>query len=140
MTILCKWNNKKAVPEVKTLPSRKLDISPPTLFPAGEGKLEKTIRIPKGYQATVFGRAPKVNYPTFIKAAADGVLFVSVDKNGTLDRESKRGKILQLVDTNGDGIIQVNEVQRMIDGFFIGQHDRGVMYVHSLIDFFFEQP
>lgn len=43
-------------------------------------------------------------------------------------------------DTNGDGVIQVNEVQRVIDGFFIGSHDRGVMYIHSLIDYFFEQP
>lgn len=43
------------------------------------------------------------------------------------------------VDTNGDGQIQVNEVQRMIDGFFIGTHDHGVMYIHNLIDYFFEQ-
>lgn len=43
-------------------------------------------------------------------------------------------------DTNGDGFIEVSEVQRMIDGFFIGAHDHGVMYIHNLIDYFFEQP
>lgn len=43
-------------------------------------------------------------------------------------------------DRNGDGFIDVDEVQRMIDGFFIGTHDHGVMYIHNLIDFFFEQP
>lgn len=42
-------------------------------------------------------------------------------------------------DANSDGIIQVDEVQRMIDGFFIGTHDHGVMYIHSLIDHFYEQ-
>ncbi len=42
-------------------------------------------------------------------------------------------------DSNGDGYIQVNEVQRMIDGFFVGTHDHGVMYIHNLINHFFEQ-
>lgn len=42
-------------------------------------------------------------------------------------------------DINGDGQIQLSEVERMIDGYFIGEHDRGVMYIHSLIDFYFEQ-
>ena len=42
-------------------------------------------------------------------------------------------------DTNGNGSIETNEVQGMIDGFFIGTHDHGVMYIHNLIDFFFEQ-
>ena len=43
-------------------------------------------------------------------------------------------------DTNGDGFIEISEVQRMIDGFFISTHDHGVMYIHNLIDYFFEQP
>ena len=65
------------------------------------------------------------------------VLLLSLSSYGQTNNDSAR---FQEADINGDGIIQVNEVQRMIDGFFIGQHDRGVMYVHSLIDFFFEQP
>ncbi len=64
-------------------------------------------------------------------------LLLSLSSYGQTFNEDNR---FQEADTNGDGVIQVNEVQRMIDGFFIGQHDRGVMYVHSLIDFFFEQP
>lgn len=43
-------------------------------------------------------------------------------------------------DTNGDGIIQIPEVQKMIDGYLIGQHDKDEMYLHDLIDHFFEQP
>jgi len=64
-------------------------------------------------------------------------LFLCLSSFGQTFNDDNR---FQEADTNGDGIIQVNEVQRMIDGFFIGQHDRGVMYVHSLIDYFFEQP
>lgn len=43
------------------------------------------------------------------------------------------------IDKNSDGFIQVEEVQTIIDGFFIGLHDHGVMFVHNLIDYFFEQ-
>lgn len=43
------------------------------------------------------------------------------------------------VDSNGNGQIEVVEIQTMIDGFFIGLHDRDAMYMHDLIDFYFEQ-
>jgi|GEM_PF-2850526 len=42
-------------------------------------------------------------------------------------------------DSNADGKISIPEVREMIDGFFIGKHDHGVMYIHELIDYFFEQ-
>ncbi len=74
------------------------------LFPAGKGALEKTIRIPKGYRATIFGRSPKMNFPTFVKATADGKVFVSVDKNGPQTSDSDRGKIVQIIDTDSDGV------------------------------------
>jgi hypothetical protein len=71
------------------------------------------------------------------KIVIGGALILSLSSFGQTFNEGNR---FQEADTNGDGVIQVNEVQRMIDGFFIGKHDRGVMYVHSLIDYFFEQP
>lgn len=64
-------------------------------------------------------------------------LFVSTSSFGQSINDVSR---FTEADSNGDGIIQVDEVQEMIDGFFIGAHDRGVMYIHNLIDFFFEQP
>jgi hypothetical protein len=42
-------------------------------------------------------------------------------------------------DTDSNGIISIPEVREMIDGFFIGRHDQGVMYIHDLIDYYFEQ-
>lgn len=64
-------------------------------------------------------------------------LFIATSSFGQTINDVSR---FQEADRNGDGVIQVNEVQRMIDGFFIGSHDRGVMYIHNLIDYFFEQP
>ena len=74
------------------------------LFPAGKGELEKTIRLPEGYRAHIFARPPAVNYPVFVKATAEGRLFVSVDKNGSVGREPGRGKVLEIEDSDGDGV------------------------------------
>jgi putative heme-binding domain-containing protein len=61
-------------------------------------------KLPEGLQATLFAAPPMVNYPTFVEAAANGDLYVSVDKNGSLDTKPDRGFIYKLVDTNGDGV------------------------------------
>lgn len=60
-------------------------------------------KLPAGLEATLFAAPPMVNYPTFVAAAANGELFVSVDKNGSLDAKPDRGFIYKLVDTDGDG-------------------------------------
>jgi hypothetical protein len=57
-----------------------------------------------------------------------------------LGSENSKTVRFEEADTNGDGIIQETEVQSMIDGFFIGTHDHGVMYIHGLIDLFYDQP
>lgn len=74
------------------------------LVPAGKDGLLRTLRLPEGYAATIFARPPEVNYPTFVKATPEGELFVSVDKNGSLDREPGRGKIVAVTDSDGDGV------------------------------------
>lgn len=60
-------------------------------------------RIPEGFEATLFAAPPAVNYPVFVAAATDGTVFVSSDKNGSLDREPMRGSVVRLVDIDGDG-------------------------------------
>ncbi len=61
-------------------------------------------KLPAGFTANLFAAPPLVNYPTFIVPGEEGELFVSVDKNGSLDRvEEGRGFIVKLVDTDGDG-------------------------------------
>jgi putative heme-binding domain-containing protein len=61
-------------------------------------------KVPKGYSATLFGKPPEVSYPVSLSASGDGQLFVSVDKNGSLDRERHRGSIIRMTDSTGSGI------------------------------------
>ena len=68
-----------------------------------ERELLGECKLPEGFDATLFAYPPAVNYPVFVAAAPDGTLFVSSDKNGSLDRELKRGSIVRLQDFDGDG-------------------------------------
>jgi putative membrane-bound dehydrogenase-like protein len=68
-----------------------------------ERELLGECKLPEGFEATLFAYPPAVNYPVFVAAAPDGTLFVSSDKNGSLDRELKRGSIIRLKDIDRDG-------------------------------------
>ena len=85
------------------------------------------VKAPAGFNVTLFGQPPTVNYPVCLTAAADGTLFVGVDEQGSLGKEPGRGKVLRLLDTDGDGVAdQVNEFARM-------DHPRGLFFDnHSL--------
>ncbi|RCS40713.1 heme-binding protein [Bremerella cremea] len=61
------------------------------------------VKIPDGFEKTYFAGPPAVNYPVFVAASPEGDVYVSVDKNGSLDREPRRGAIHRLRDTDGDG-------------------------------------
>lgn len=71
--------------------------------PRSEADILKSVKLPEGYEATVFAKAPELGYPTAVSAAADGTVFVAVDENGSLDRKEKRGRVVRLRDTDGDG-------------------------------------
>ena len=68
-----------------------------------EAEILKSVKLPDGYEATVFAMPPTVGYPTAVSASADGVLFVAVDENGSLDAKPGRGRVLRCIDTDGDG-------------------------------------
>jgi putative membrane-bound dehydrogenase-like protein len=61
------------------------------------------VKVPEGFERTVFAAPPAVSYPVFVSAAPDGTLYVSSDKNGSLDRAAHRGSIIRLRDLDGDG-------------------------------------
>ena len=65
---------------------------------------QKEVKIPAGYEATLFAAPPLVNYPVFVAATPDGTIFVSSDKNGSLGRDPHRGSVVRLRDLNGDGV------------------------------------
>lgn len=65
--------------------------------------LLKTVKVPEGFQATIFAAPPEIGYPTCLCAAPDGTLYVGVDENGSLDRAANRGRIVRVRDTDDDG-------------------------------------
>ncbi len=60
-------------------------------------------KIPAGFTATVFAKPPLVSYPVQVCATATGEVFVTCDGNGAQGRDAKRGRIVRLVDADGDG-------------------------------------
>jgi putative heme-binding domain-containing protein len=68
-----------------------------------ETEILKSIKLPEGYQATIFAKPPELAYPTAVSAAPDGTLFIAVDENGSLGNDSKRGRIVRIRDVDGDG-------------------------------------
>src|SRR6185312_11406890 len=68
-----------------------------------EKKLLAEVKVPDGFDVTVYATPPAVNYPVFVAAAPNGDVYVSVDKNGSLDRAPHRGAIHRLRDIDGDG-------------------------------------
>jgi putative heme-binding domain-containing protein len=83
--------------------------------PRTEDEILKSIKLPDGYDATVFAKAPELGYPTACSAAVDGTLFVAVDENGSLDRKEKRGRVVRLRDTDGDGKADESKVFAEMD-------------------------
>jgi putative membrane-bound dehydrogenase-like protein len=59
--------------------------------------------LPPGFEAVIFAAPPLINYPTFLCPGEAGELFVSVDKNASIDTKPDRGFIVKLIDDNGDG-------------------------------------
>ncbi|MEI6715647.1 MAG: heme-binding domain-containing protein [Verrucomicrobiota bacterium] len=75
-------------------------------------QLLKDVRVADGFEATIFATPDQVNYPVFSAAAPDGTLFVSSDKNGSLGRNPKMGKIVRLRDSKGTG--RADEVKEFV--------------------------
>ncbi|HTU26590.1 MAG TPA: discoidin domain-containing protein, partial [Pirellulales bacterium] len=70
---------------------------------AAEQKLAHEFAAPQGYDVTLFAAPPAVEYPVYVAAAPDGVVYVSVDKNGSIDRTKNHGAVYRLRDVDGDG-------------------------------------
>ncbi len=102
-------NHWPSVRELRLLGSGTL---PPALkapaIPVGvsaeeEAVILKSLKLPEGFEATLFAAPPTVDCPVFVAAAPDGTLYVSSDRNGSLGRNARQGRILRLRDTDDDG-------------------------------------
>ena len=58
----------------------------------------------EGWDVTLFASPPDISYPTAIAATPDGVVYVGVDKNGSLGKSPNMGRIVRCIDTDGDGV------------------------------------
>ena len=70
---------------------------------AEEKKILQDVKVPDGFELTVFSSPPQSNYPVYAAAAPDGTVYISSDKNGSLDRKPLRGSVVRLRDLDGDG-------------------------------------
>ena len=92
-----------------------------------EAEILKDVKVPEGFDVTLFANSQAANYPVFISAAPDGTLYVSSDGNGSLGRQPQRGRIIRLQDTDGDGRADdVKEFVKDVDSprGLVWDHDR----------------
>lgn len=78
-------------------------IDPQAQVEVDEARYLSEVKVPEGFRATLFAAPPAVAYPVFVATEPDGTTYVSVDRNGSLDREPRRGSIYRLRDVDGDG-------------------------------------
>ncbi len=71
--------------------------------PAVEQKLQADFKAPAGFKVTLFAGPPVAMYPTCVNESPDGAVFVCVDPNLSLSTLKGVGRIMRLVDSDGDG-------------------------------------
>lgn len=80
------------------------------------------VKAPDGFNVTLFGTPPDVNYPVCLTAASTGEVFVGIDEQGSLGKEADRGKVVRCLDVDGDGQAdKINTFAKM-------DHPRGLVY------------
>ena len=83
---------------------------------------EPRLKAPEGFEVTMFGVPPVVNYPVCLAAAPTGEVFVGVDEQGSLGREKGRGKIIRCIDNDDDGKADA------VNTFATVDHPRGLFF------------
>lgn len=92
-----------SIKEVSIFGTEMETIDPRDARAVADEEVLADVRVPDGFRATVFAQPPAVNYPVFVATEPDGTTYVSVDRNGSLDRNLRRGSIYRLRDVDGDG-------------------------------------
>ncbi len=97
------------------------------LSPEQEAEILKDVKVPDGFDVSLFATPSAANYPVYVAAAPNGDLYVSSDGNGSLGRDPSRGRILRLRDTDKDGRAdEVIEFVKDVDSprGLVWDHDR----------------
>ncbi len=81
-----------------------------------EKDILSNVKVPEGFDVSVFSDWRSANYPVYVAAAPNGDLYVSSDGNGSLGRNAGRGRVLRLRDTDHDGTAdEVTEFVKDVD-------------------------
>jgi putative heme-binding domain-containing protein len=80
------------------------------------------VSAPAGFDVTLYAHPPDVNYPTCLTAKPNGDLLVGIDEQGSLGKESGKGRVVLCVDTDHDGVADKITTFAMMD------HPRGVVW------------
>ena len=87
--------------------------SPVTGAPAAEARARLAdVESPAGFSTTIFATPSEAAAPVFVAATPDGTLYVSSDGNGSPGPDLRRGAVLRLRDTDGDG--RADEVKTFV--------------------------
>ncbi|WAC21185.1 hypothetical protein OVA24_07285 [Luteolibacter sp. SL250] len=92
------------------------------LTPEQEAEILKGVTVPEDFDVSLFATASAANYPVFLAAAPNGDLYVASDGNGAQGKAPKRGRVIRLRDTDGDGRADETKVFCEIDS------PRGVLW------------
>lgn len=76
---------------------------PVPLEPNVEKKLQADFKAPAGFSVTLFAGPPVAMYPTCVAESPDGAVYVCVDPNLSLSTLKGVGRVMRLVDSDGDG-------------------------------------
>lgn len=85
------------------------------------------VKVPEGFERTIFAAPPDISYPTCIAAEPTGEVFVGVDQNGSLDVSRGRGWVVRCIDTDGDGVADKFNIFAKMDS------PRGIVFDHNVL-------
>ncbi|MDC3283956.1 c-type cytochrome [Opitutales bacterium] len=77
-----------------------------------EAKILSGVKVPDGFELTLYAPWQTANYPVYVAASPAGDLYVSSDGCGSLGKDKDRGRVLRLRDKDGDG--RADEVTEFI--------------------------
>lgn len=123
LSLVLKADDKAADPHAK-----EGNITPKIvkLTPEEEAAILRDVKVSEGFEVTLFANSKAANYPVYVAAAPNGDLYVSSDGNGSLGRNPKRGRIIRLRDTDGDG--RADEVKEFVKDV---DSPRGLVWDHD---------
>ena len=121
----CVFSAHAAEPDLKKSGNVQPKIS--KLSAGQEAAILKDVKVPEGFDVSLFATSSAANYPVYVAAAPGGDLYVASDGNGSLGRAAERGRIVRLRDTDRDGRAdQVTEFVKNLDSprGMVWDHDR----------------